>query len=161
MDECHRAAIGCAFQVRGETGDVMRASDHDGARAVHPGHRERGIERATYEPGARQPLPVPRLRDGCRVDDCRCARLRHSPLRELVEIIGEQRQTVRRVSHQVAVDQHGADIGGDVVAHADPHQQLDRVRAERRGIVARGGIGCGERRHGGGAVVCVGGGRGG
>ena len=104
------------------------------------------------EPGARQPLPVPCLRDGCRVDDCRRARLRHSPLRELVEIVGEQRQTVRRVSHQVAVDQHGADIGGDVVAHADPQQQLDRVRAERRGVVARGGIGCGERRHGGGAV---------
>ena len=82
----------------------------DGAGAVGGGHRRGGVERAQRQPRPRQPAAVPRLHGGARVDDLRLAGLRHRALLDLGEVRREQRQAVRRVAEQVAVDQHGGDV---------------------------------------------------
>ena len=123
---------------RGRRCDASAGSRRCPCRASRPSPSAASSARSvSHGPGSRCPSHV--CATVARVDDRRLARLRHPPLRELVEITAQQRQPVRRVPHQVAVDQHGGDIGAMSSRTPIAQQQLDRVRAERRGIVARGG----------------------
>jgi NTP pyrophosphatase (non-canonical NTP hydrolase) len=47
-----------------------------------------------------------------------------------------EREAVRRVAEQVAVDEHLGDVARDVVAHARAHEQRVREAPERPRVVA-------------------------
>ena len=55
---------------------------------------------------------------------------------DLVQVRRQQREPVRRVSEQVAVDEDRRDVGGDVVANAGTLEQRLRKTAQCLGAVA-------------------------
>ena len=135
VDERDETPLRGALRVRGEARDVVRAADHDRSRTLRRRHRLRGVDCTQREPRARQPLPVPGLRGLRCVDRDRLAGLAHPIVCDLVEVAGQQREAVRRVAHQVAVEQDRGGIARDVAAHTRGEQQRIGVRAKRFGGV--------------------------
>ena len=56
---------------------------------------------------------------------------------ELVEVRREQRETVRRMTEEVAVEQYAGDVRGDVAREARALQQRAREDAQVLGRVPR------------------------
>ncbi len=148
LDQGDQALVGGALQVRGETGDVMRMPDYDGARATLPRHGGGCLERTQRQPGAGKPLTVPGLDSAPTRDDRRFAAPGHPVVHKLVEIRREQGEAVRGVPEQIAIDEHVGDVAGHVAAHLRALEQRARECAQIRRSVAEFGI----RAHGVDAV---------
>ena len=81
-------------------------------------------------PGSRWPSQV--CAAGSALTTVGLAVLRHRALRELVEVRRGEREAVRRVAEQVAVDEHVGDVARHVVAHAGAHERSCAKRASAR-----------------------------
>jgi hypothetical protein len=146
LDHRDEALISRALEIRGETGDVVRAPDGNAAGAALPRHASGRVERAPGEPRSGQAIAVPDLRGGPAGDHRGLTGLRHSVVRQLVEIQREQRETVRRVAEQVTVEQHVGDIARDVGARPPLDQRLGELAQLLGPVPDRSFI---ARRHGG------------
>jgi hypothetical protein len=114
----------------------MGAADDDRAGAVGSRHASRRVERAQRQPGTGQATPIPGLRGRARVDDERLAGLRHRVLFDLGKVRGEERKSVRRVSQEIAGDEHVADVTGHLAVEAGAFEQRSRECDERFNGVA-------------------------
>ena len=138
VDEAQHAGVGGALRIRGEARDVMRALDDHRTGAAGARHGDGGVERAQRQPRSRQPLSVPRLRGGARVDDHRVAVAAHRSLFDFAEVAGQQREAMGRVTEQVAIDQDRSDVCGNVAAHAECLHQGTGEGGERGSVVTGG-----------------------
>ena len=137
-DDRHQVAIGHALHVGGQARDVMRAADDDGAAcrtSFAIAAAASSARSVSHGPG--QPVAIPGLHGRPRVDDARLARLRHRALLDLAQVRREQREAVRGVAEEVAVDEDRRDVTRDVVAHAGAREQSGRVCNEIGGGMAR------------------------
>ena len=89
-----------------------------------------------FRSGAGQAAPVPGLRGGPLADDLRLAGLGHGPLLDFREVGPEQREPVRAVPEQIAVDEDDGNVARDVVSHACTREERVRKSNECIGSVA-------------------------
>ena len=75
----------------------MRVANHDGAGAALACHRRRAIERTQRQPWTGKALAIPGFRGRVPASHLRLAVLGHPSIRELFQIRGEERQTMRGV----------------------------------------------------------------
>ncbi len=115
----------------------MRTADDDGAGTALARHDRRRGERAQGEPRPGQPVAIPGLRGEPTHQHRRLTGSGHPVVSELVEVRREQRETVRRMTEQVAVEQYAGDVRGDVAREARALQQRAREDAQVLGRVAR------------------------
>ena len=136
LDDGDQTDVGGALEIRRETGDVMRTANDHRPGAAGSRHLGGAIERTQCKPRPGQALAVPHLRGCAAAAHARLARRRHPAIDDLVEIGRKQRQPVRRVSEQVAVEQHIGDVPRDVVAHASVLEEVARENTQLIGAIA-------------------------
>jgi len=116
----------------------MRAADDHRARAARERHVRCRVEGAQRDPRTRQSRAVPRLNRRAHAANDGLPRLGHGALVDLGQVGREQREAVRRVAEEIAVEENGSDVVSDVVAHAGAREQGVRERREIVGAIAGG-----------------------
>ena len=120
----HQAAIGHALHVRGKARDVMRAADDDGAacrRSCAIAAAASSARSVSQGPGSRPPSHA--CAAGRELTRAARPTFAIEPFSISPRYGGEQREAVRGVAEQVAVDEDRRDVARDVVAHAGAREQ--------------------------------------
>ena len=125
FDDRDQSLLGRTTQICGETRDVVRMANHNGAGAAHARHCRRTVERAQCQPRTGKALAIPHFRGPVPTSHFRLAILGHPSFGELFQIRREQRQAVRRVPEKIGIEQHIGHIPRDVGAHSRVRGQFE------------------------------------
>jgi len=113
----------------------MTVADGRRDRAVLRHAIEREIDGLRDEPDPRQPPAVPAHTSASVGDHLGFARLRHRAALNLLQVARRERQAVRRVAHQIGLDEHVRGDLGLVAVQTRAPEEIRRKAADLRGIV--------------------------